>query len=232
MYICCVPGAGLRALCRVIYLLLRTSRGRIIIPILWMRKLRALVKELFSLAHWLRGWTRSQLLPLLAFDFDLCAAYIYTYMYVYVWMGFPGGSDGKESACNAGDLTSVPGLGRSPGERYIVYVAVQSLSLVWLWPRGLQGPRSSPGSPIHGILQARTLEWVAISFSRGSFQPRGGAQVSCTAGRFFTTESPVLVYVYIPYIWASLIAQLVKNLSTVQETPVWFLVWEDLLERE
>ena len=30
--------------------------------------------------------------------------------------GFPGGSDGKESACNAGDLSSIPGLGRSPGE--------------------------------------------------------------------------------------------------------------------
>ena len=30
-------------------------------------------------------------------------------------MSFPGGSDGKESACNAGDLGSVPGLGRSPG---------------------------------------------------------------------------------------------------------------------
>ena len=31
-------------------------------------------------------------------------------------MGFPGGSDGKESACNAGDLGLIPGLGRSPGE--------------------------------------------------------------------------------------------------------------------
>ena len=31
-------------------------------------------------------------------------------------MGFPGGSDGKESACNAGDLGSIPGLGSSPGE--------------------------------------------------------------------------------------------------------------------
>ena len=30
--------------------------------------------------------------------------------------GFPGGSDGKQSACNAGDLGSVPGSGRSPGE--------------------------------------------------------------------------------------------------------------------
>ena len=33
-----------------------------------------------------------------------------------VFLGFPGGSAGKESACNAGDLGSIPGLGRSPGE--------------------------------------------------------------------------------------------------------------------
>ena len=32
-------------------------------------------------------------------------------------MGFPGGSDDKESTCSAGDLNSFPGLGRSPGER-------------------------------------------------------------------------------------------------------------------
>ena len=35
---------------------------------------------------------------------------------VYVHKGFPGGSDGKESACSAGDLGSIPGLGRSPRE--------------------------------------------------------------------------------------------------------------------
>ena len=33
-----------------------------------------------------------------------------------VFLGFPGSSDGKESDCNAGDLDSIPGLGRSPGE--------------------------------------------------------------------------------------------------------------------
>ena len=32
------------------------------------------------------------------------------------FMGFPGGSDGKESACSVGDLGSIPGSGRSPGE--------------------------------------------------------------------------------------------------------------------
>ena len=31
-------------------------------------------------------------------------------------LGLPGGSDGKESACNAGDMGSIPGSGRSPGE--------------------------------------------------------------------------------------------------------------------
>ena len=45
---------------------------------------------------------------------------------------------------------------------------------------------SLPGSSVHEILQTRTLEWVAISFSRGSSQPRDQTQVSCTAGRSFT----------------------------------------------
>ena len=45
---------------------------------------------------------------------------------------------------------------------------------------------SLPGSSVHGILQARTLEWVALPFSRGSSQPRGQTWVSCIAGRFFT----------------------------------------------
>ena len=45
---------------------------------------------------------------------------------------------------------------------------------------------SPSGSSVHGILQARILEWVAISFSRGSSQSRDWTQVSCIAGRFFT----------------------------------------------
>ena len=42
-----------------------------------------------------------------------------------------------------------------------------------------------PGSSVCGILQARIMEWVAISFSRGSSQPRDQTWVSCTAGGFF-----------------------------------------------
>ena len=45
---------------------------------------------------------------------------------------------------------------------------------------------SPPGSSVHGTLHARILEWVAISFSKGSSQPRDRTQVSCTAGRLFT----------------------------------------------
>ena len=45
---------------------------------------------------------------------------------------------------------------------------------------------SPPGSSIHGIFQARILEWVAISFSRRSSLPRDWTQVSRIAGRFFT----------------------------------------------
>ena len=51
-------------------------------------------------------------------------------------------------------------------------------------------------STVHGIFQARILEWVAISFFRGSSRPRDQTQVSCTGGQFFTTarrgESPTL----------------------------------------
>ena len=38
---------------------------------------------------------------------------------------------------------------------------------------------SPPGSSVHRILQARILEWVAIFFSRGSFQPRNQTHISC-----------------------------------------------------
>ena len=73
-----------------------------------------------------------------------------------IFLGFPGGSAGKESACNAGDPSSIPGSGRPPGE--------------------------GNGYPLQ-------------------------------------------------YSWASLVAQLVKNLPAMQETWVWSLGWKDPLEK-
>ena len=43
-------------------------------------------------------------------------------------------------------------------------------------------------SSVHGVFQARILEWVAISFSRGSSWPRDHTQISCLVGIFCTTE--------------------------------------------
>ena len=45
---------------------------------------------------------------------------------------------------------------------------------------------SSPGSSVHGILQVRILEWVAIPFSWESSPPKDRTWVSCVAGIFFT----------------------------------------------
>ena len=42
---------------------------------------------------------------------------------------------------------------------------------------------SLPGSSVHGIHQARILEWISITFSKGSFRSRDQTWVSCTAGR-------------------------------------------------
>ena len=47
-----------------------------------------------------------------------------------------------------------------------------------------------PGSSVHGILQARILEWVAIPFSRRSYWPRDWTQISHIAGRFLLSEPP------------------------------------------
>ena len=59
----------------------------------------------------------------------------------------------------------------------------QLLSHVWLC-----NPMDSrlPASAVHGISQARMLEWIAIPFSRGSSQPRDWTHISCIAGGFFT----------------------------------------------
>ena len=52
-----------------------------------------------------------------------------------------------------------------------------------LRPNGLYNHQSSS---VHGILQVRILNWVAIPFSRGSSHPRDQTWVSCIAGGFFT----------------------------------------------
>ena len=63
-----------------------------------------------------------------------------------------------------------------------VYVCTQSCPILC---DSMDG--SPPGFSVHGILQARILEWVAIPFSRGFSRPKDRTCVSCIAGRFYTT---------------------------------------------
>ena len=79
---------------------------------------------------------------------------------------------------------------------------------------------SLPGSSVHGILQARILKWVAISFSRGSSRPRDGTQVSHIAGRCFnlwaTREAWWVVWVpYISWILTSYWIDICKYFSPI-----------------
>ena len=81
--------------------------------------------------------------------------------------------------------------------------ALSQKVLVSQWCLTLCNPMdcSLPGSSVHGILQARILEWVAILFSKGSSWPRDQILLSCIAGRFFTVwatrEAPIrYIYIY------------------------------------
>ena len=59
------------------------------------------------------------------------------------FLGFPGGSAGKESACNAGDLGSIPGVGRSPGEGKG-------------YPFQYSGLENSMDHVVHGVAKSQT----------------------------------------------------------------------------
>ena len=105
---------------------------------------------------------------------------------------------------------------------------------------------SPPGSSVKGISLARILEWVAFFSSRGSSQLRDQSLVSCIsciAGEFFSCWAMEKAYgrdvcftkffftIKLKYLWASLVAQLVKNSPAMWETWVQSLGWEDPLEK-
>ena len=118
----------------------------------------------------------------------------------------------------------------SPGEPLICLLSLcflaKSLSCVRLFA-------SLPGSSVHGILQARILEWVATPFSRGFSWPRDWIRVSRIAGRFFTISTtreahqcPSLILLNLHYALLQSLA-LVRNIlhpsarlqSTVPQLP-------------
>ena len=94
----------------------------------------------------------------------------------YIWIKAGGGGEG-------GLLEPPKRSSRSLGPLHYS-VVVHLLSCVWLFCDPMDC--SPSGSSVHGISQARILEWVAISSSRGSSWARDQTQVSCVAGGFFT----------------------------------------------
>ena len=76
---------------------------------------------------------------------------------------------------------------------------------------------SPPGSSVHGILQARVLEWVAMPSSRGSSQPRGWTQVSCIGRSGFFTASTT---------WEAVLAAKKRKMKKQREP-----AWEKLTRR-
>ena len=83
-----------------------------------------------------------------------------------------------------------------------LHIFVLCVSVIQSYP-ALCDPRdcSPPDSPVHRILQARILEWVAIPFSRGPSQPRDQTWVSCAAGIFstiwVTREAPLYIFTHL-----------------------------------
>ena len=73
-------------------------------------------------------------------------------------------------------------------------LVVQSLSRVQPFCNPMD--YSLTGSSVFGISQARILEWVASSFSRGFTRPRDQILIACIAGGFFTTEPPGMSFPY------------------------------------
>ena len=69
--------------------------------------------------------------------------------------GFPGGSDVKESTCNAGDLGSIPGLGRSPWRREWLLIPV-------FLPGEFHGQRSLVGYSPWGCKESDMTEWLTL----------------------------------------------------------------------
>ena len=117
-----------------------------------------------------------------------------------VKMGFPGGASGKEPACQCRRHKRHefdPWVRKIPWRRawqstpvFLPGESHRARSLVGYSPVKVTQLGLTLCDPIdytvHRILQARILEWVTISFSRGSSWPRNWTGVSCILGRFFT----------------------------------------------
>ena len=118
------------------------------------------------------------------------------YAYILSLLGFPGGSDGKASACNAGDPGSIPGLGRSPGEgngNPLQYFCLENFVDWGAWSMGSQkdpgsipglgrSPGEGNGNPLQYFCLENFVDWGAWSM--------GSQRVDFTEWLHFHFETP------------------------------------------
>ena len=110
---------------------------------------------------------------------------------------------------------------------YLTYMQSESESEVAQLCLTLCDPMdcSLPGSSVHGIFQARILEWVAISFSRGSSQPSDRTQVSHIVGRCFTIWATRGMqntsWEMLGWMKHKLESRLQGEISITSDTPLW-----------
>ena len=123
---------------------------------MWISSEQAVAAETVFLRSYCRSCT-SPYLPYLMLPTTLCQLCFTGIRTSGLSMGFPGGMEGKESACNVGDLGSVPGLGRSPGEEN--GNPLNSHSCLG----ESYGQRSLLGYSPWGNRESGTTEWVALS---------------------------------------------------------------------
>ena len=139
------------------------------------------------------------------------------------WEGFPGGSAGKESTCNAWDPNSIPGLERSAGEGISCPLQDSWASLCGLADKesacNARGPNAIPGlerSAGEGISCPLQYSWSSLCGSVGKESACNGRGPSAIPG---LERSPGEgINCPLQYSWASLVAQLVKNPPAMQET--------------
>ena len=152
----------------------------------------------------------------------------------YWLLGFPGGSDGKESACDVGDLSSIPGLGRSSRGGHgnpLQYSCLENPM-----------DRGAGGLQPMGSQRVDTTEQLHVHFSLSYTVDGNGNPLQCSCLENPRDGEPgglpPMGSHRVRDGWSDLaaaaaaLAQIVKNLPAMQKTQVQSLGWEDSLERK
>ena len=98
-----------------------------------VKVLRSVCQHIWKTRQWPQDWKRwSVFIPVpKKGSAKECSKYCTVALISHASRGFPGDSDGKVPACNAGDLGLIPGLGKSPGERNDTHSSTLAWKIPW-----------------------------------------------------------------------------------------------------